>query len=279
MVYLVLAVFGSVVIPIIMRFSKDKVTNEFGMYFCNYTVCIITGLVWMGEFKPLSYGESMKPVFVLGLITGVLYLFSLIYYDLCIKKAGLVLTSIFKKAAMIVPIIVAVVVFKNELKITQAVGILLSIFAIILINYEKKSFSKIDFLGILIINMLLGGFADSMKNVFNELCDQSLANYYVLYTFIIANICSIVMMIIKKNKIGKYELIYGAAFGVPNYFSAIFLTLALTKINPVIAYPAFFMLSMIGMTLSGVILFKEKLDLKKIIAILIVIVAMLILSI
>lgn len=278
MVYLILSVLGSVLIPIVIRYSKGKVTNVFSMYLCNYVVCILTGLVWMGEFKPFSYGEAMRPVFILGLITGVLYLASLSYYDLCIEKAGLVLTSIFKKVAMIVPIIVAVVVFKNPLKITQIIGILLSIFAIVLINYNKNSFSKIDCLGILIINLLLGGFADAMKNVFTEICGSSLTNYYILYTFSIAAVCTIIMMIIKKNKIGKYELLYGAAFGIPNYFSANFLTIALTKINPVIAYPAFFMLSMIGMTMSGVLLFKEKLNIKKVIAIIIVIIAMLFIS-
>lgn len=279
MIYLILAVLGSILIPVVIRYSKGKVNDVFGMYFCNYVVCVVTGLIWMGEFKPFSYGNDMKPVFIIGFITGILYLASLAYYDKCIDKAGLVLTSIFKKVSMIIPIIIAVVIFKNELKITHITGISLSIFAIVLINYNKKSFSKIDYLGILILNLLFSGLADSMKNVFNELCAPSLINYFTLFSFMIAALCTAIMMLVKKNKIGKYEILYGAAFGVPNYFTANFLTTALTKMNPVIAYPAFFMLSMIGTTMAGVILFKEKLDTKKIIAIIIVIIAMIILNI
>lgn len=279
MIYLILAVLGSVLIPVVIRYSKKYVKDVYGMYFCNYVVCVITGLFWMGEFKPLSYGENIKPVFIVGIITGVLYLASLAYYDMCIEKAGLVLTSIFKKVSMIIPVMVAVVVFMNEFKVAQLIGILLSIFAIVLINYSKKSFSKIEYLGILIINLLFSGFADSMKNIFNEVCDSSLTNFFTLFSFLIAALCTLLMILVKKNKIGKYEVLYGAAFGIPNYFTANFLTIALTKIDPVIAYPAFFMLSMIGMTLSGVILFKEKLDIKKTVAIILVIVAMIILNI
>lgn len=242
-------------------------------------MCLCLALAFNGEFKPLSYGKDMLPVLIVGAFTGVFYLVSLYYFDVCIQKCGIVVTTIFKKTQLIVPILVSVVIFKHSMKFNQFIGIALSLLAIIIMNYQKGSLSKINNLGVLLIGVITGGMSDSFKNIFNELCNPALSNYFVIFLFAFALISTGIAMLFIKSKISKYEMLYGFALGIPNFLSAQALTMALSRVNPVIAFPINYMLTMVGTALVGILFFKEKVDLKKIIAMIIVIIAMIIINI
>lgn len=278
MVYLLLSSLGSIIIPFVIRLSKDKAESNYGLYFCNYFMCLCLALLFNGEFKPLSYGKDMTPVLIIGAFTGLFYLLSLYYFDLCIQKSGIVITTIFKKTQLIVPILISIVVFNHSIKINQFIGIALSILSIIIMNYQKGSLTKIDNLGVLLIAVITGGMSDSFKDIFNEVCNTSLSNYFVIFLFAFALLSTAIAMIFIKSKISKYEILYGFALGIPNYLSAQAMTMALAHVNPVIAFPIYYMLTMIGTALVGILFFKEKIDLKKAIAMIIVIIAMIIIN-
>lgn len=265
-------------IPIAVKLSKGKTESSYGLYFCNYFMCLCLALIFNGEFKPLNYENDMIPVLIVGAFTGVFYLLSLYYFDVCIQKSGIVVTTIFKKTQLIVPILISVLIFKHSMNINQLLGIVLSLFAILVMNYQKGSLSKIDNLGILLIAVITGGMSDSCKNIFNEVCNPALSNYYVIFLFAFALISTGVAMLFIKSKIGKYEILYGFALGIPNYLSAKTMTLALAYVNPVIAFPIYYMLTMIITALISILLFKEEIDLRKVIAMIIVIIAMIIIN-
>ena len=64
----------------------------------------------------------------------------------------------------------------------------------------------------------------------------------------------------KKEHPGLPELFFGAVIGVPNFFSSKFLLGALTKLPAVVVFPSFSVGTMLLVTLSGVIVFKERLS-------------------
>lgn len=266
-------------IPFVIKLSKGKAESNYGLYFCNYFMCLCLALVFNGEFKPLNYGNDMTPVLIVGAFTGIFYLLSLYYFDVCIQKSGIVVTTIFKKTQLIVPILISVFIFKHSMNTNQLIGIVLSLLAILVMNYQKGSLSKIDNLGLLLIAVITGGMSDSFKNIFNEVCNTSLSDYYVIFLFAFALISTGIAMLLIKSKIGKCEILYGFALGIPNYLSAKTMTLALAYVNPVIAFPIYYMLTMIITALVSILFFKEKIDIKKAIAIVIVIVAMIIINI
>lgn len=265
-------------IPFVIKLSKGKAESNYGLYFCNYFMCLCLALIFKGESKLLDYGNDMFPVLVVGALTGIFYLLSLYFFDVCIQKSGIVVTTIFKKTQLIVPILISVFVFKHSMNTNQLIGIVLSLLAILVMNYQKGSLSKIDNLGVLLVAVVTGGMSDSFKNIFNEVCNVSLSYYYVIFLFAFALISTGVAMLFIKSKIGKYEILYGFALGVPNYLSARALTLALAYVDPVIAFPIYYMLTMIITALVSILIFKEKIDFKKATAMVIVIVAMIIIN-
>jgi multidrug transporter EmrE-like cation transporter len=107
--------------------------------------------------------------------------------------------------------------------------------------------------------LVLGGLGDTMSKVFETWGDPSLAPQFLLYTFGAALVLCIVLMLYKKQRPGRYELLFGVLIGVPNFFSARFLLRALGSLPAVIVYPTFSVATILVVTLAGVVFFREKL--------------------
>ena len=97
-----------------------------------------------------------------------------------------------------------------------------------------------------------------MSKIYQEWGTTQFEELFLVLTFVVAFILSILLVILKKQKFTKKELIYGALLGVPNYFSARFLLKALGEIPAVVVYPTFSIGTIAVITLIGVIVFKEK---------------------
>ena len=62
----------------------------------------------------------------------------------------------------------------------------------------------------------------------------------------------------KQQRIGRAELLFGLAIGIPNFFSAKFLLAALNTLPAVIVYPTYSVATMLAVTLAGALFFREK---------------------
>ena len=67
------------------------------------------------------------------------------------------------------------------------------------------------------------------------------------------------LVAVKKERPGLRELLFGTAVGVPNFFSAKFLLMALADLPAVVVFPSFSIATMLIVTLAGVVFFKERL--------------------
>jgi len=70
----------------------------------------------------------------------------------------------------------------------------------------------------------------------------------------------------KKERPGGKELLYGALVGIPNFFSAKFLLGALEALPAVIVYPTYSVATILAVTLAGVFFFRERLTVRRWIA-------------
>jgi multidrug transporter EmrE-like cation transporter len=118
-----------------------------------------------------------------------------------------------------------------------------------------------------------------MSKVHEELGNSQLSEQFLLYTFGVALICAVVMIIIKKEPVGIPDIGFGILLGVPNYFSCRFLLMALDSVPAVIAFPTFSVSAVVIVTLTGLFAFKEKLSKKQWIALGIILVALVMLNV
>lgn len=255
---LILAICSSAAISLIMRLSSDKVKNNVSMLAVNYLTCLFLAALFTGNsFFP---GDKLLPEALgMGIIHGVLYLASFVTFQLSVRRSGVVLSAIFMKLGLLVPMVVSIFLFHEIPGPAQVLGFALAVGAIILINFEKNAAASASALGLLML-LILGGTADAMSKIFEELGPGHLSGQFLLYTFLTAFVLCLGLVMLKKQRFTRWELLYGFAIGIPNFFSARFLLGALESLEAVIVYPTYSVATILLITLAGTFFFRERLN-------------------
>ena len=278
MIYLLLAILSSSAISVAMRISSDKVTENFSMLAINYLVCAVLGAAYAGFDLWLPGAEDFTLTVGLGIISGALYLGGFVMMQLNLKRNGIVLTSVFMKLGLLVPITMSLLLFKETPTWTQVAGFAIAIGASVLINLKKDSGATGFGIGLFLM-LLLCGCSDAMSKVFEVFGPAALSDQFLFYTFAAATALCTGLVLYKKERPGAQELLYGTLIGVPNFFSAKFLLGALTKLPAVVVYPSFSVATLLVVTLVGVVMFRERLSKHQWVAMAAIVAALILLNI
>lgn len=279
MLYLMLAILSSSMVSIVMRLSERKADNRIALLVMNYCMCALLGAGFTGMqnlFIPSAPG--FLKTMGMGCFNGMLYLASFMLLQINIRRSGVVLSSTFMKLGLLVTMTVSVFFYKEMPGLSQVIGFVLAVGAIILINSRKEG-GQGSFRWGLILLLLCGGMADAMSKVFEESGVPGMESQFLFYTFLMALLLCIGLMVSRHEKIGKWELLYGALIGIPNYLSTKFLLRSLVDVAAVIAYPVYAVSSILMVTLAGVLLFREELEKRQWIALGIILAALVLLNI
>lgn len=273
MLYLILAIMSSVLISTFMRASEKYITNQMGMFAANYAICSVLSLGYM-EWESISnVGINFTPIFLMGGISGILYLANFVFLKYNMQKNGIVLSSTFMKLGVLIPTIMAVVVFGETPKLLQGLGIVIAIVAIVVFNFQKDAMKDGTQKYLLLLLLLLSGFTDSMAKIYEQFGDVKGSDIYLLVTFLVAFLLALILMIRNKMGFHRKDFGYGLLIGIPNYYSARFLLMALRSVDAVLVYPLYSIATIILLTIVGVIIFREKLSVQKILALVLVMVS------
>lgn len=275
MLFLLLAIISSASVSIFMRLSGYKIKANLSMLAVNYLVCALLGAAY-ADFKIIAPSESGFLMTVgLGVLGGVLFLVSFILLQSNTRKNGVVLSSLFMKFGLLVPIVISVIFFRELPTPLQLLGFCISIGAIFLINYQK---GEKRFGWGLIALLLLGGGAESMVKIYEHIGTPALSQQFLFYVFFSAMLLCTALILYRKERPGGWEMLFGALIGVPNFFSAKFLLRALETVPTVVAYPVSSVGTILVVTLAGLLLFKEKLKVKTLVGILFATLALIIMN-
>lgn len=278
MIYLLLAILCSATISVLMRLSAEKVSGNMSMLAMNYLMCLLIGGAYTGWGNLLPEMPGIRGALVMGGIQGVLYMAGFVLLQLNIRKNGVVLSSIFQKLGLLVTMAGSVFLFGEVPESTQLVGFVIALVAVVLINLEKDS-AVLQSKGWLLVILVAGGLADLMAKVYEELGSPDLSAQFLFYTFAVALVLCLVLMVKNRERPGKAEVLYGFAVGVPNYFVAKFLLASLNSLPAVIVYPTFSVATILTVTCAGVLVFHEKLSRRQVVAVGMILVALVLLNI
>ena len=284
MLYLLLAIVSSTLITLFMRLGEGKIRNNMAMFTVNYLICVVMSRISMGKMDLFTNAEGIRVAVGLGLFSGIMYLVSFVFMQWNMRKNGVVLTSTFTKLGVLVPTIMAIVVFREQPKLMQTLGIILAIAAIIIIHFDKENDGAAKAVGgsfkiWLLLQLLVSGFTDSLANIYDKAGSAALKDHYLFYTFLAALALAVIMTFKKKVKVSKWDLIFGFIIGIPNYFSSSFLLLALQSVPAIITYPVYSVGTIVAISAASVVLFKEQISSRKRVALLIVMLALVLLNI
>ena len=274
---LILAICSSAAISLIMRLSSHKVKNNVSMLAVNYFTCLLIAALFTGGNNLFPAAPELPRALWMGAVHGVLYLASFVTFQRSVRRSGVVLSAIFMKLGLLVPMVLSIFLFGEIPAPLQLLGFLLAVGAIILINFEKDAAASASAAGLLIL-LILGGTADAMSKVFEELGPAQLSEQFLVYTFLTAFLLCLGLVAVKKQRFTGWELLFGFAIGIPNFFSARFLLGALESLDAVIVYPTYSVATILLITLAGTVFFREKLKKHQWLALAIILMALVLLN-
>jgi len=277
MIYLLLAITSSALVSIFMRWSTGKLRGKVCMLAVNYLTCMLLGAYTAGFDSLFPPVPGLPGAVAMGAVNGGLYLAGFLLLQRSMERNGVVLSSIFMKLGLLVPMVISVAVFRQLPSAVQVIGFVLALGAIVLINFEKGGTAP-GARGLLLILLLAGGSADAMSEVFEELGDAALSGQFLFYTFLAAFVLCLLLMLWKQQRPGLGDVFFGVIIGVPNFFSARFLLQALQRVTPVIVYPTYCAATLLVVTLAGVFLFREKLNRRQTVAVGVILLALVLLN-
>lgn len=280
MFYLLLAIASSAMVSVCMRLSERYVANTMAMFTANYAVCLAMSRFYMGAIRILTPEKGMAKAIVLGIVSGLLYLVCFALLRQSIHCNGVVLSSAsMKLGAVLIPVIAAVLLFHERMEWTQLVGAALAAAAILLINIEKEDVGQGSKKLWLVVLLLVNGLTDTMANIYDKTGAASLKNHYLFYTFLAALALAFAATLLKREKVKPADICCGLLIGIPNYYSARFILLALGSVSAVIVYPVYSVGTIITITMVGLAIFHEKLGRQKKAALLLILAALVMLNI
>ncbi len=280
MFYLLMAIISSAMVSILMRISEKYVRGNMVMFCANYAACMAVSLIYMVGIRSVAFEAGTEIAVSLGAVTGFLYLAAFVLLQKNINCNGIIFSgAAMKLGGVLVPTMVAVLLFQERMKWLQLAGAVLAVAAIILINIEKGEVNRGGRKQWLVILLLVSGFADTMSNIFDKFGPPVLKNLYLFCTFFAALLIALTLALRRKQQITTADLLCGLLIGIPNYYSARFLLLSFESVPAVVAYPVFSVGTIIVISTAGAVFFHERLSRQKKVALLLILASLIMLNI
>lgn len=281
MIYLLLAIVSSAMVSLTMRLSEKYIRNNMVMFAANYTACLLLARYFMGNAGILTLERGIAAAVGLGILSGILYLVNFVLLQMNMRHNGIVLSSTFMKLGVLVPTIMAILVFRERPGILQIAGMAAALTAIVMIHFEKENSDSetgeklaVSRKSLLIILLLISGFTDSMANIYDKTGSVALKDHYLFYTFLAALASAAFMVFRERKQIRAADILFGILIGIPNYFSSRFLLLALGRVPAVITYPVYSVATIVVISIISALLLKERISSRKKKALVLIILAL-----
>lgn len=258
---LVCTVLSSGVVSVLMRVSEGKVSGRVSMLAANYLTCSILAVAFaLAAEAPPADGLGVSAG--LGILGGAIYLLAFLLLQFNVGKNGVVLSAAFMKLGLLVPVLLAILLFGERPRPMQLLGFGVALGAILLITLKGTGENGRSLGGTvwLVALLLTAGGANAMSKLFEQWGQPGWSEWFLAFIFGSALLMALLTARSRRERMGWKELAYGALIGVPNYFASRFLLRALASLPAVLVYPTSNLGALAVTTLAGVTLFRERLD-------------------
>jgi len=217
----------------------------------------------------LSVPASAGWALLTGIPSGVLYFLGFIYLQKAVRESGVSLAGSFSKMGVLVPMILAILLWKELPTGVQWIGILLALVSILLANIDLSHPAGVmaGFKPVLLILFLTVGLSEFSNKVFQRYGALELKSLFLFFVFTTALLISGWKTLSQKKRIHLSHFLTGVAVGIPNYFASFFLILSLSKLKTAVVFPVYSAGTIVLLSLSGWLFFSEKLRTRERIAV------------
>ena len=278
MIYLLTAALSITVLSLLMRYSTLKTRTPWGVIQANYiTAAAITAAIILTT----SAQTPSTFTLTLGAITGLTYTAGMYLNLTLMSKRGAAITSSMIQLAVLIPITASIILYKETITPTQLAGILLAVTSLPLLASKPMQRIELDkqLLPMIITTIIVVGFSQLSSKILIQTGYGAENYYFFLAIFTSASIFVTPFTLKNKTNIQPRDAAYGIGVGTFNMLSNMSLLLALTTLPGAIVFPVSSAGSLLMVTISAIILFKEKVSRLNTMGILLTLIAVILINI
>lgn len=261
MLFLLLTILCSSSIALILKFNAARKGHPLVMLMGNYfTASLIASVI---IFIRKDYSFSIE-TFLIGLILGVMFIGSFFIFAKAVETAGTALATVSSRLSVFIPVLLVVLFFGEEPSKQNYFGFALTVLTIILFYFSLNRNNQVDsnkYKYFFLVGVLLFiGINDFAMKYFQMLRSSNEESLFVYMIFTTAFITGLFVIIFRKIKIYRKDILTGFMLGIPNVFSTIFLLAALSALPAMIVYPVMNIGVILITTISAFLIWKESLN-------------------
>ena len=257
MLFVIAAALSITCLNLIMRYSTTKTETLWGVILGNYlTAASIMALL------VLSNGGGNVSAFTIGLgaMTGLTYSAGMYLNLKLMGKRGAAITSSMIQLAVLIPIGVSVFFYGETISSTQLIGIILAVSSLPLLAAKPMEKLELDreVIPMILVAITVVGFSQLSSKILVQSGLEAQNNYFFLAVFSSAALLVSPLAWRNRSGIKRRDGLFGLGVGMFNVAANRFLLLALTTLPGAIVFPVSSAGSLLLVSISAIILFKEK---------------------
>lgn len=245
MLFLLLATVASAGNALTMKFAGSRSDNTWALLLFNYLMATLLA-AFSAVRSRFSISEVAAQVWLLGFVTGVMFITTFALLKLNVRINGATVSSSLARMGAIIPMLFSIVLFGEYPSLPGAGGIAVAIIATVLLSIPKEDVTQATESAsskrrLLIPMVLAGGTADTMPKIFETIGDPAHEEAFIFMTFATAFAICLVMLLRAHEQPAAIDIVCGVMLGTFNFFSTDLMLRALMELPAYMVYTGFSM--------------------------------------
>jgi len=298
-----MAIICSSSIALIFKFSENNNLNRYVVTTANYLMALLISFIFITsqrinffDFEGANFRQSFREIVIggngtfnvqasqlwatiIGVMAGVFFFVSFIYYQKSVRENGAGLAGTFGKLGILIPMLFAIIIWQEYPTSLQWFGIILAILSIIMVNFPfNRNWKKALRLNLILL-FIYGGFAEFTNKIFQQYALTDYKMLFLFWVFFSAFLISLIYTLKKLDSFPTYkELGTGFLVGIPNLFSSFFLISALNQLKTAVVFPIFSAGSIVLIVITGYLIFGERMKKKEVFSVIMTVIALILVN-
>jgi len=263
--FLALKVMCSVGVGLTVRHAAHRGINRLGMIRINHAAAAIVAFLLLIVRPEVRVSRNTLWI---ALVAGISYAATMLLWSQAISRSGIALTVGFTRMSVIIPVLVSMLVWKEIPHLTQGVGILLGVAALLITGRRPAATDRPQAAGdtrpagpLLLAGLFVAsGIAALSTKLFQELCPARENLHFQALLFVVAFIVATIFSYPHRERTDRKSLEWGWVLGTVNVGSSILMVLALGLVAGPLAFPISAAAEVAVLAVLGRVIWKEPLD-------------------
>lgn len=286
MLYLLLSVTCSSFIFVILKLLAIRQIPSTPTILLSYAFGVLAGIANLPADSSLTSISLDTPWLPMGMIIGLFYITCLLLINGVTREYGATTSVIASRLSLAIPVAFSLWIFEQTMgqaTLGTYMGLSLALVALLLSSYSRTpSPNRHKGMGLLpLILFITAGALDVITNYANiHYVKPADAALFSIVIFATAALASLLVLVVRPRPFNRYNVAFGIALGLVNYFGTYFSLLGLHAFdnNGSLFFPIWNMAVILLTSTLGVLLFKEPLNRYRRMGILLALVAIGVLS-